>query len=133
MIMNKTLHEQLRQVIREGLNEGMKRSRRPIYTIQAEYIEAEQEYWDGRYAHNYTDEEDAIQDAQKFASELTGDDDVIVVWVYAGEFMTPSGDIVGEPYSIYSASNKDPEATRRALEKMGFHNTKCEWYATENE
>lgn len=33
MIMNKTLHEQLRQVIREGLNEGMKRSRRPIYTI----------------------------------------------------------------------------------------------------
>ena len=70
----------------------------------------------------------AIEAARSFASEISDEDEVIVVWVYAGEYKTPSGDVYGDPYAIYSISNKRKEETVAAMTEMGFSNPECDEY-----
>ena len=74
------------------------------------------------------DRQAAIEAARSFASEISDEDEVIVVWVYAGEYKTPSGDVYGDPYAIYSISNKGKEETVEAMTEMGYSNLECDEY-----
>ena len=41
---------------------------------------------------------------------------------------TPSGDVYGDPYAIYSISNKGKEETVAAMTEMGYSNLECDEY-----
>ena len=124
----KKLDELLTAAVEKGISEAIQRSRRAIFTVSAERILDEEEYWSGEYAVEYTSEKAAIEAARSFASEISDEDEVIVVWVYAGEYKTPSGDVYGDPYAIYSISNKGKEETVAAMTEMGFSNSECDEY-----
>ena len=124
----KKLDELLTAAVEKGISEAIQRSRRAIFTVNAERILDEEEYWSGEYSVEYTSEKAAIEAARSFASEISDEDEVIVVWVYAGEYKTPSGDVYGDPYAIYSISNKGKEETVAAMSEMGFSNPECDEY-----
>ena len=124
----KKLDELLTAAVEKGISEAIQRSRRAIFTVNAERILDEEEYWSGEYSAEYTSEKAAIEAARKFASEISNEDEVIVVWVYAGEYKTPSGDVYGDPYAIYSISNKGKEETVEAMTDMGYSNLECDEY-----
>lgn len=74
---------------------------------------------DMSYSSDYDNEEEAIDAAREAALEYRDDDSVIIVTVYGGEYKTNRG-IFGEPYDIYSVSNKDIETTKKTLESNGY-------------
>ena len=53
-----------------------------------------------KYCRDYYTFDDAIADAQKLADEHATEEGKMVVYVMGGEYETPSGDILGEPYVV---------------------------------
>ena len=126
-----SLNERLSAAIRRGISEGMKRARRSVYTIDAYYIESETSADDMSISQTFYDEDEALDTAREFARGMTGADETVIVYVYSGEYQTPSGDIFGEPEAFYSISNRDRETTAQALTAAGYVTDKCDEYATD--
>ena len=130
MMLN-NLNERLAQAIERGLTEGMKRARRSIYTIDATYIESETPVDDMSIAATFYDEEEAIDAARQFAKDMIDADEVVITYVYSGQYETPNGDVFGEPEAFYSISNRDKEETAEVMKSVGFISSECDEYATD--
>lgn len=76
--------------------------------------------YDGFSCSEYETEDDAINSARDAALEYSSYVSVIIVTVNGGEYKTETGDVYGEPFSIYSISNKDIETTKKTLESNGY-------------
>ena len=66
----KKLDELLTMAVEKGISEAIQRSRRAIFTVSAERILDEEEYWSSEYAVEYTSEKAAIEAARSFAYEI---------------------------------------------------------------
>lgn len=114
---------QLKKIIKESikkvLNEGEQRT--PIFTLNAVDLTTDEGFNDMQYtSQTYYSEQEAIEAAKDMANTYSDWDGVINISVMAGEYELPSGDVYGEPYDIYTVSNKDDETTRSAREKSGY-------------
>ena len=111
-----------------------KDDRYPIFTIQAtrlskEYDE-EESYEDMRYtSQTYYNEQRAIDAARDMADDLTDEDDVILISVFAGEEEDLEGNVWGECFDIFTISNQDEETTIRARKAFGYANPTVNEYA----
>lgn len=97
-----------------------------IYTLDLTRIDAEGDEEgldDMQAAQNFYDEDEAIQAAKDLADSYKNDDDVVQVTVMAGEQEKPNGDIVGEPFDIFTASSSDSATTAKYREKAGYAKT----------
>lgn len=74
----------------------------------------------GQYSILYHSMKKARQCARRAAREYADSDDVINISVYAGEYMDKEGNVWGEPFDVYTVSNKDKETTMAAREKAGY-------------
>lgn len=127
----KLLNKRLSDAIRRGIFEGMKRARREIYTIDAVEEETGEAYEDMSISGTYYDEDEALDAAREFARSLVGLDELVVTYVYSGEYQTPTGDVFGEPDAFYSISNKGREETIEARSAAGYTRPECDEYATD--
>lgn len=84
---------------------------------------AEEGLDDMQAAKNFYDEDEAIQAAKELADSYKDDNDVVQVTVMAGEQEKPNGDIVGEPFDIFTASSSDSATTAKYREKAGYTKT----------
>ena len=94
-----------------------------IYTLDLTRIDAEGDEEgldDMQAAQNFYDEDEAIQAAKDLADSYKDDDDVVQVTVMAGEQEKPNGDIVGEPFDIFTASSSDSATTAKYREKANY-------------
>lgn len=94
-----------------------------IYTLDLTRIDAEGDEEgldDMQAAQNFYDEDEAIQAAKDLADSYRDDDDVVQVTVMAGEQEKPNGDIVGEPFDIFTASSSDSATTAKYREKANY-------------
>ena len=94
-----------------------------IYTLDLTRIDAEGDEEgldDMQAAQNFYDEDEAIQAAKDLADSYKDDDDVVQVTVMAGEQEKPNGDIVGEPFDIFTASSSDSVTTAKYREKANY-------------
>lgn len=94
-----------------------------IFTLDLTRIDAEGDEEgldDMQAAQNFYDEDEAIQAAKDLADSYKDDDDVVQVTVMAGEQEKPNGDIVGEPFDIFTASSSDSATTAKYREKANY-------------
>lgn len=97
-----------------------------IYILDLTRIDAEGDEEgldDMQAAQNFYDEDEAIQAAKDLADSYKDDDDVVQVTVMAGEQEKPNGDIVGEPFDIFTASSSDSATTAKYREKANYIKT----------
>ena len=97
-----------------------------IFTLDLTRIDAdgdEEGLDDMQAAQTFYDEDDAIKAAKELADSYKDDDDVVQVTVMAGEQEKPNGDIVGEPFDIFTASSSDSATTAKYREKAGYTKT----------
>ena len=80
----------------------------------------------------YTEKE-AITAAVNIAKTLANEESVYNVSVFGGEYQDESGDILGEPYDIYTYSNKDRETTISARLKSGYVKGEVDGYISNGE
>ena len=80
----------------------------------------------------YTEEE-AITAAVNVAKALADDDSVYGVSVFGGEYQDDNGNILGEPYDIYTISNKDRKTTTSARLDNGYVKAGVDAYISNGE
>lgn len=106
---------------------------RDIFTLRAEDIMSEEDVTPMNCSHTYDSFDEAVNDAVKLANSWSDDDSVINIFVMAGEYETPSGDIYGEPEAVYCASNKPKKETIIARKKAGYNNFDVDYYTGTNQ
>lgn len=126
--LKKIIKKSIKRVLKEG------QQRTPIFTLNAVDLTTDEGFDDMDYtSETYYSEEEAIEAAKDMASAYSDWDNVINISVMAGEYELPSGDVFGEPYDIYTVSNKDEETTRSAREKSGYTRHDVDGYPNLNE
>lgn len=137
---NKTVmkisEKQLKKIIKESVKKALKegQERTPVFGLNAVDLTTDEGFDDMQYtAKVYYSEEEAIEAAKDMARAYSDWDNVINISVMAGEYELPSGDVYGEPYDIYTVSNKDDETTRSAREKRGYVRHDVDEYPNLNE
>ena len=92
-----------------------------IFTISATNLKTEEEVYDVLAVVDYFSEDSAIAAARELAEKCNVNyGEVCNVTVYAGEYKTESGDILGEPMDVYTISSKSKEATIEARKRAGY-------------
>ena len=121
----------LHKIVKESVKRMLKESnRKEVFTISAFNIENEEDVSDMRYCgQTYYKIDDAIASATEFAQSLVDYGSVVMVTVYAGEYQTESGDILGEPQDVYTISNSDRRTTAIARKRAGYVTLKVNDYA----
>lgn len=97
-----------------------------IFTLDLTRIDAdgdEEGLDDMQAAQTFYDEDDAIKAAKELADSYKDDDGVVQVTVMAGEQEKPNGNIVGEPFDIFTASSSNSATTAKYREKAGYTKT----------
>ena len=141
--MKTNLENRIFKAILENINSiGKKNSnaifekddRCPIFTIEAtrlskEYDE-EESYEDMQYTSQiYYNEQRAIDAARDMADDLTDEDDVILISVFAGAEVDLDGNVWGDCFDIFTISNQDEESTIRARKAFGYADPTVNEYA----
>lgn len=127
---------QLRKIIKENIKKILKegQQRTPVFGLNAVDLTTDEGFDDMKYtSQTYYSEEEAIEAAKEMANKYSDWDGIINISVMAGEYELPSGDVYGEPYDIYTVSNKDMEQTSAAREKRGYVRHKVDGYPNLNE
>lgn len=100
-----------------------------IFTISATNLKTEEEVYDVLAMVDYFSGEAAIAAARELAEKCnTSYDEVCNVTVFAGEYKTESGDILGEPMDIYTISSKSKEVTIEARKRVGYASLEVDEY-----
>jgi len=107
--------------------------RENIFTITALNLTSGEDVTPMYLSKNFYNEGDATDSAVALANELVDDEDVIEVTVYAGEYENvDTGDVFGEPFDIFTATNTTKEKSRIAREKENYvKTTGLDYYAGE--
>ena len=123
--------KQLEKDVFKALNEAIKKRKTPIYTISAYDIDYDAVYEEVKYdGQIYYSEEEAVEAAREWCSELTSDDEpLICITVYGGEYKTPDGNFYGEPFDIWTISNKSKEETVIGRRNAGYVSEEVDEYA----
>ena len=141
--MKTNLENRIFKAILENINSiGKKKSnaifekgdRCPIFTIQATRLsneyEEEESYEDMRYtSQTYYNEQRASDAARDMADDLTDEDDVILISVFAGEEEDLDGNVWGDCFDIFTISNQNEESTIRARKAFGYADPTVNEYA----
>lgn len=105
------------------------KQRKEIWTIDLSDIVNEEGVNHRLCAGIYEDMDSAIETAKKIVEEYVGDGRILEATVYQGEYMNESGDVLGEPYDIFTATNVSPGVSSQARMNSGFCKCYVDWYA----
>ena len=112
---------QLHRVIRQCLSETKNTARKDIFTLDVFNETQDSGIDDMQHAAQiYYSYDEAYDAAVECAEAYSDDPNEIIVYILAGEYELPSGDIYGEPVAVEYVSNHQSmkEAIRRAIRKV---------------
>lgn len=105
-----------------------------VYTISVTNISTEDCDLDCKETYDvYYSVDKAISAAIDVAKKLADDEYVYNISVFGGEYQNESGAIFGEPYDIYTLSNKDKETTISARLNSGYVKGEVDGYVSNGE
>lgn len=133
--MKKTIkltESQLKHLIREVVEDMSVGHKKEVFTVSAYNIQTEESILDMPTSIDYDSEDEAVKAARNLAKTFADNEDVVIVTVFGGEYETPSG-IFGEPYVIYTISNKDRRTTMIARKEAGYVNANVDEYVGETD
>ena len=105
------------------------KQRKEIWTIDLSDIVNEEGVNHRLCAGIYEDMDSAIETAKKIVEEYVGDGRILEATVYHGEYMDESGNILGEPYDIFTATNVSPDESSSVRLDEGFCSHYVDYYA----
>ena len=105
-----------------------------VYTISVTNISTEDCDFNCRETYDvYYSVDKAISGAIDVAKKLADDEYVYNISVFGGEYQNESGDIFGEPYDMYTLSNKDKETTISTRLLGGYVKGEVDGYVSNGE
>lgn len=109
-------------------------NRQDIFTISAFNITTDEDVTPMSLCHSYYIADEAISEAIDYADDLSYEDDIIEVRVYAGEYENiDTGDVFGEPFDIFTATNTTKEKSAAARKAANYVNIDgLDYYAVKN-
>lgn len=126
------IKESVKRVLKEAVEDMGVGHKKEVFTISAYNIQTEESIIDMPTSIDYDSEEEAVKAARNLAKTFADNEDVVIVTVFGGEYETPSG-IFGEPYDIYTISNKDRRTTMIARKEAGYVSGNVDEYVGETD
>lgn len=100
-----------------------------IFTIDVSDIINEEGIMDARTCVDYNSEDEAINVAKEIANDFSSDNNVIEISVFAGEYENENGDVFGEPFDIFTATNVSKEKSVAARKQANYVKETVDYYA----
>ena len=111
-------------------NEIMK-ERKEIWTVELCNITTGESLFDHRCNCLCDDLDGAIEVAKEIINEYVDYPDVVETTVYQGQYMTENGDVLGEPYDVFTATNKSPQESADARQRAYYVRKYVDYYAVD--
>ena len=107
------------------------KERKEICTVELCNITTGESLFDHRCNCLCDDLYGAIEVAEEIISEYVDYQDVVETTVYQGQYMTENGDVLGEPYDVFSATNKSPQESADARQRADYVKKYVDYYAVD--
>ena len=107
------------------------KERKEIWTVELCNITTGESLFDHRCNCLCDDLDGAIEVAEEIISEYVDYPDVVETTVYQGQYMTENGDVLGEPYDVFSATNKSPQESADARQRADYVKKYVDYYAVD--
>ena len=96
------------------------KERKEIWTVELCNITTGESLFDHRCNCLCDDLDGAIEVAKEIINEYVDYPDVVETTVYQGQYMTGNGDVLGEPYDVFTATNKSPQESADARQRADY-------------
>lgn len=107
------------------------KERKEIWTVELCNITTGESLFDHRCNCLCDDMYGAIEVAEEIISEYVDYPDVVETTVYQGQYMTENGDVLGEPYDVFTATNKSPQESANARQRADYVRKYVDYYAVD--
>lgn len=107
------------------------KERKEIWTVELCNITTGESLFDHRCNCLCDDLYGAIEVAEEIISEYVDYPDVVETTVYQGQYMTENGDVLGEPYDVFTATNKSPQESADARQRADYVRKYVDYYAVD--
>ena len=107
------------------------KERKEIWTVELCNITTGESLFDHRCNCLCDDLDGAIEVAEEIISEYVDYPDVVETTVYQGQYMTENGDVLGEPYDVFTATNKSPQESADARQRADYVKKYVDYYAVD--
>ena len=105
------------------------KERKEIWTVELCNITTVESLFDNRCNCLCDDLDGAIEVSKEIISEYVDYPDVVETTVYQGQYMTENGDVLGEPYDVFTATNKSPQESADARQRADYVRKYVDYYA----
>lgn len=107
------------------------KERKEIWTVELCNITTGESLFDNRCNCLCDDLDGAIEVAEEIISEYVDYPDVVETTVYQGQYMTENGDVLGDPYDVFTATNKSPQESSDARQRADYVRKYVDYYAVD--
>lgn len=107
------------------------KERKEIWTVELCNITTGESLFDHRCNCLCDDLDGAIEVAKEIIGEYVDYPDVVETTVYQGQYMTENGDVLGEPYDVFTATNKTPQESADARQRADYVRKYVDYYAVD--
>ena len=107
------------------------KERKEIWTVELCNITTGESLFDHRCNCLCDDLYGAIEVAEEIISEYVDYPGVVETTVYQGQYMTENGDVLGEPYDVFTATNKSPQESADARQRADYVRKYVDYYAVD--
>lgn len=107
------------------------KERKEIWTVELCNITTGESLFDHRCNCLYDDLYGAIEVSKEIISEYVDYPDVVETTVYQGQYMTENGDVLGDPYDVFTATNKSPQESADARQRTDYVRKYVDYYAVD--
>ena len=104
-----------------------------FFTISVTNLANEEDYECKESWESYYSIDDAISTAIDLAKSLSDEKDTYMVSVFGGEYQDENGNTFGEPFDLYTFSNKDKETTIKVRLSCGYVKGEVDGYIQNGE
>ena len=109
------------------------KERKEIWTVDLCNITTGESLFDHRCNCLCDDLDGAIEVSKEIISEYVDYPDVVETTVYQGQYMTENGDVMGEPYDVFTATNKSPQESADARQRADYVMKYVDYYAVDHQ
>ena len=107
------------------------KEKKEIWTVELCNITTGESLFDHRCNCLCDDLDGAIEVSKEIISEYVDYPDVVETTVYQGQYITENGDVLGEPYDVFTATNKSPQESADARQRADYVRKYVDYYAVD--
>jgi len=107
------------------------KERKEIWTVNLFNLYSEGSMFDHRCNDYYDDLDGAIEAAKEIVKDFVGYENVVEVTVYQGQYIDEAGNVVGDIYDVFTATNVSPQESAEARQRADYVRKYVDYYAVD--